>query len=42
MVKLVERHDFDCVIALHTQGEEFYWGYMNEEPKEAEEISQLF
>ncbi|AUO11234.1 M14 family metallopeptidase [Priestia megaterium] len=42
MVKLVERHDFDCVIALHTQGEEFYWGYMNEEPTEAEEIASYF
>ncbi|XID95517.1 M14 family metallocarboxypeptidase [Paenibacillaceae bacterium WGS1546] len=30
-----ERHDFQAVIALHTQGEEIYWNYRGQEPAES-------
>ncbi|WP_237071976.1 M14 family metallopeptidase [Priestia flexa] len=42
MVQVAKRYQFDCVIALHTQGEEFYWGYMNKEPMEAKEMAEYF
>ncbi|TYR82418.1 hypothetical protein FZC66_02170 [Priestia megaterium] len=42
MVNLTRKYEFDCVMALHTQGEEFYWGYMNEEPEEAAEMASCF
>ena len=32
LAELVRREDFDRVIALHTQGHEFYWGYNGHEP----------
>lgn len=33
MQKLVEEKQFHRVVALHTQGKEFYWGYEGIEPK---------
>ena len=33
MVALVQKEQFDRVISLHTQGEEFYWGYEGQEPE---------
>ncbi|WP_419881383.1 M14 family metallopeptidase [Peribacillus sp. B-H-3] len=32
MWKLAKESSFDKVIALHTQGKEFYWGYESKEP----------
>ncbi|MFS0722951.1 M14 family metallocarboxypeptidase [Paenibacillus sp. 1P07SE] len=34
------RHDFDLVLALHTQGQEIYWNYRDYEPPEAEALAQ--
>ncbi|MFS0780930.1 M14 family metallocarboxypeptidase [Bacillus sp. 1P06AnD] len=39
MKKLVESSDFHHIIALHTQGKEFYWGYKGFEPEEAEQYA---
>lgn len=36
------RHDFQLVIALHTQGREIYWNYRDMEPPEAAAIAELF
>ncbi|GEL76215.1 M14 family metallopeptidase [Tenuibacillus multivorans] len=38
MAELVEREDFDRVLALHTQGKVIYWGYEGLEPPEAQTI----
>lgn len=35
MAKLADAGKFDLIVAVHTQGEEIYWGYMNCEPEEA-------
>jgi g-D-glutamyl-meso-diaminopimelate peptidase len=35
LTRFTELTDFHAVIALHTQGEEIYWNYRNEEPPEA-------
>lgn len=40
MAKLAKSTPFDCVVAFHTQGEEFYWGYEGLEPPEAEKIAK--
>ena len=32
LVALVQKERFDRVVSLHTQGEEFYWGYEGQEP----------
>ncbi|MGI5901894.1 MAG: M14 family metallopeptidase [Desulfitobacteriia bacterium] len=32
------KHDFELVIAFHTQGEEIYWGYRQMEPSRAKTI----
>jgi g-D-glutamyl-meso-diaminopimelate peptidase len=32
LVRFTEQIDFQAVLALHTQGEEIYWNYRNEEP----------
>ncbi|OIK11773.1 peptidase M14 [Bacillus sp. MUM 116] len=40
MAELAKSTPFDCVIAFHTQGEEFYWGYEGYEPPKAEKIAQ--
>ena len=33
LVTLVQKEQFDRVVSLHTQGEEFYWGYAGQEPE---------
>jgi g-D-glutamyl-meso-diaminopimelate peptidase len=38
--KFTVQTDFHAVIALHTQGEEIYWNYRNEEPPEARAWSE--
>jgi len=35
LVEFTAQHDFDGVIALHSQGEEIYWNYRNAEPPES-------
>jgi g-D-glutamyl-meso-diaminopimelate peptidase len=42
MANLANQTPFDRVIALHTQGEEFYWGYEGFEPQESERIATEF
>jgi g-D-glutamyl-meso-diaminopimelate peptidase len=42
MEELVERYNFDMVIAFHTQGKEIYWDFLGREPKEAESIVNEF
>ncbi|MBH0166413.1 LysM peptidoglycan-binding domain-containing protein [Fictibacillus sp. 7GRE50] len=32
MAEVTEKHQFDRVVALHTQGKELYWGFEGEEP----------
>ncbi|MCK6257692.1 LysM peptidoglycan-binding domain-containing protein [Fictibacillus sp. KIGAM418] len=42
IANLTVDENFDRVIALHTQGKEFYWGFEKEEPDEAEKIAEEF
>jgi len=42
MAKLAGDRNIDCMIALHTQGREIYWGYENYEPPESEELVKEF
>ncbi len=42
LAELVEKANFDRVLAFHTQGEEIYWGYLRKEPEEAEHIVKEF
>jgi g-D-glutamyl-meso-diaminopimelate peptidase len=35
LAEFTERNDFHAVVALHTQGEEIYWNYRNDEPPES-------
>jgi g-D-glutamyl-meso-diaminopimelate peptidase len=42
MAELTKNSQFDRVIAFHTQGEEFYWGYEGYEPSESEGIAKEF
>jgi len=42
MYELVKQNDFDMLIGLHTQGNEFYWGYCGLEPPNAESIAREF
>ncbi len=42
MADLAKNNPFDRVIAFHTQGEEFFWGYEGLEPPESEEIAKEF
>ena len=42
MAKLAEKEKFDRVLALHTQGKEFYWGYEGLEPAESRAIADEF
>ncbi|RED65564.1 M14 family metallopeptidase [Cohnella lupini] len=37
LVEFTEQNDFNAVLALHTQGEEIYWNYRNDEPPESRE-----
>lgn len=42
MAELARNRNFDRLLALHTQGEEFYWGYEGMEPKESQILAQEF
>jgi len=42
MARLVEERQFDLVIAAHTQGKEFYWGYEGLEPEESIRYAEYF
>lgn len=42
MADLASNNIFDRVLALHTQGEEFYWGYEGLEPPESEVLANEF
>ena len=42
MAELVKSNQFDRVLAFHTQGEEFYWGYEGFEPPESEVLAKEF
>ncbi|WP_409301674.1 M14 family metallocarboxypeptidase [Peribacillus sp. SCS-155] len=42
MQQLAYTRDFEKVIALHTQGEEFYWGYNGKEPEASSFIASEF
>ncbi|MEH7332918.1 M14 family metallopeptidase [Neobacillus drentensis] len=42
MADLAKNNPFNRVLAFHTQGEEFYWGYEGFEPAESETIAKEF
>lgn len=42
MARLAENQSFDRVVAYHTQGAEFYWGYEGLEPFESSAIATEF
>ncbi|MCA1063384.1 M14 family metallopeptidase [Rossellomorea sp. AcN35-11] len=42
MAKLAQEERFDRLLALHTQGKEFYWGYEGLEPPEAAKLAADF
>lgn len=42
MAKLANENHFSRVIAFHTQGEEFYWGYEGNEPPESMSLAAEF
>lgn len=42
MVNLAQNNDFDRLLAFHTQGEEFYWGYEDLEPPESSILAAEF
>ncbi|WP_428909110.1 M14 family metallopeptidase [Niallia sp. Krafla_26] len=42
MAELAQNNNFDRLLAYHTQGEEFYWGYEGLEPPEASVIAAEF
>ncbi|MFK2826642.1 M14 family metallopeptidase [Bacillus sp. B190/17] len=42
MADLVKKESFERLLALHTQGKEFYWGYEGLEPPESERLARLF
>ncbi|XXM73751.1 M14 family metallopeptidase [Lysinibacillus sphaericus] len=42
MAELAQEEIFDRMLALHTQGKEFYWGYEGLEPPEAERLAGDF
>ncbi|WP_312029526.1 M14 family metallopeptidase [Paenibacillus sedimenti] len=39
MANFTEKHSFDLVMALHTQGQEIYWNYRDYEPQESEALA---
>lgn len=39
VAELAKQRNFDAVHALHTQGEEIYWGFKGKEPKESAHIA---
>lgn len=42
MKELAIRRNFERVLALHTQGKEFYWGYEGHEPEQAANVAREF
>ncbi len=42
MANLARNHVFNRLLAFHTQGKEFYWGYEGFEPPESETIAKEF
>ncbi|MBM7584664.1 g-D-glutamyl-meso-diaminopimelate peptidase [Bacillus pakistanensis] len=42
MADLARETPFDRMLALHTQGKEFYWGYEGLEPPESERLAEEF
>jgi g-D-glutamyl-meso-diaminopimelate peptidase len=40
LAQFTERHDFELVVALHTQGREIYWNYRDYEPSESEAFAE--
>ena len=42
MAELIKKNHFDRILAFHTQGEEFYWGYEGLEPQESEQLAKEF
>lgn len=42
MARLAQERQFARVLAFHTQGREFYWGYEGLEPQESSELAQEF
>lgn len=42
MAEFTEEHDFQLVIAFHTQGQEIYWGYEKMEPLKSQLIVKQF
>jgi g-D-glutamyl-meso-diaminopimelate peptidase len=42
MAELAKSRNFDRVIAFHTQGEEFYWGYEGLEPPQSKVLANEF
>lgn len=42
MAELANERRFDRVLAFHTQGEEFYWGYEKLEPPESKPLADEF
>ncbi|TKC19903.1 M14 family metallopeptidase [Robertmurraya kyonggiensis] len=42
MARLAQERQFDRLLAIHTQGEEFYWGYEGMEPSESSLLAQEF
>jgi g-D-glutamyl-meso-diaminopimelate peptidase len=42
MAELARNHLFDRMLAFHTQGEEFYWGYEGLEPPESSMLAKEF
>jgi g-D-glutamyl-meso-diaminopimelate peptidase len=42
MAELAQRKQFARLLAFHTQGREFYWGYENLEPPESEVLANEF
>jgi g-D-glutamyl-meso-diaminopimelate peptidase len=42
MAHLAEKENFQRMLAFHTQGKEFYWGYEGMEPPESQAIANEF
>ncbi|OZM57675.1 peptidase M14 [Lottiidibacillus patelloidae] len=42
MANVTAHSNFDRVVALHTQGKEFYWGYKGLEPPESKKLAAEF
>lgn len=40
LAQFTESHDFELVVALHTQGREIYWNYREYEPAESEALAE--